>query len=719
MASAERKRRVLTSSRSTLNKLAVPVVVAVAIAAAAPAQDAPRVGSGALRAVEDLARECERGGRLGEADAIAAQLPALGVDAASVARLREKLAKEKRGVADAKKDQGIGKTARRVAAALAADLPRQSGDGPRRTLARAILWFDDDVAAAHEVFGRTGGADGWLDDAGRARVASRTAFSAAVAQARALEFAIEDGVSTDAIVTAQVQEKGRFARHRGYAVHVFEDGAFATSSLRLALRARALLAWIRSGAFEFEVTPAEAPIVMTPHRQRYLAAIDDCRRRSTLDEQAANAARTATMFADQSHTSVYVLGREEMVAAWMLRQLAPPSRNAIDEGALNLASQLVIGCFEGLVLQAGRKTQRVDEASFYTDANSNQDSYYAYALGRGARHYLLSRGAEGRFDLGRLLGVPPERCAGLPHVQGTAACAYLVELGKSKLLFDALRGRTDKGMAALVTDTLGPAGEQAAIADWLATPRPGLAQQFGLDDAAIQLRRAIDDARKAALGNVPYKLHGTALWNPELDRGCADLLALRQNGPRTAAAAEAQLFATTSAGADPAAAVRAMLTSVRGRTALLDVGTLELGAAFADGQLAVDTGSLRHAVMTDCLVLWPGQNTTDVPTRYAAGEPVPKPGADAAALGYPLTIQLGKSESDAPCTVGLRVAEESTERWVPCHRFDPSHPLPGCEDLLRTYGIIPQAPLAPRTKYVFQVHLDGREIARAVFTTGQ
>jgi len=235
----------------------------------------------------------------------------------------------------------------------------------------------------------------------------------------------------------------------------------------------------------------------------------------------------------------------------------------------------------------------------------------------------------------------------------------------------------------------------------------------------VQLRRAIDDARKAALGNVPYKLHGTALWNPDLDRGCADLLALRQNGPRTAAAAEAGLFATTSAGADVAAAVRAMLTSVRGRTALLDVGTLELGAAFNAGMLAVDTGSLRHAVMTDCLVLWPSQNATDVPTRYAAGQPTPKPGADPAAMGYPLTIQLGKSESDAPCSVGLRVAEEGTERWVQCHRFDPSHPLPGCEDLLRTYGIIPTAQLAPRTKYVFQVQIDGREVSRAVFTTGQ
>jgi hypothetical protein len=122
--------------------------------------------------------------------------------------------------------------------------------------------------------------------------------------------------------------------------------------------------------------------------------------------------------------------------------------------------------------------------------------------------------------------------------------------------------------------------------------------------------------------------------------------------------------------------------------------------------------------MTDCMVVWPNNAAVDVPTRYAAGLPVPQAGLDAASLGYPLTVTLGVREAESPITVGLRIAEAGTQNWLPCHRFDPERPLPGCEHLLRVYGIVPQQPLKPKTKYVLQVDLDKREAARAQFTTG-
>jgi hypothetical protein len=260
----------------------------------------------------------------------------------------------------------------------------------------------------------------------------------------------------------------------------------------------------------------------------------------------------------------------------------------------------------------------------------------------------------------------------------------------------------------------------AALMAWLPPPQAGLAQQLDASGSAAtaSLRAEIERVRKQALGNVPGTLHTVLRWNETLDRGCADLLAEAGGGPRTAAGAEAALAAVVADGADPAAAVRALLTSVHGRTALFDVGTLEAGAAFAGGRLALDMASVRHAPMTEFTSFWPSQGATQVPTRYTAGLPVPMDAGDAAQLGYPLTVQMGVHEAGPPPRVGLRVAEHGTENWLPCHRFDPERPLPGHENLLRTFGIIPHAPLKPRTRYEFWLMLDQREAARIAFTTG-
>ncbi len=692
-------------------RFAIAAMAALTIAGGAAAQVAPKIAGGGQRAVEDFARELVRGGRVDEAERVLALLRELGVDANTVGRVRDRLNKERRGTADAKKDLALATRARRVAAILAQDLPRQAGDPERRALADALLAFDRELPAAHEVFGRTATADGWLDAAGQRRAAARRDFATAVATARALPFALTNGPSELPIITAQVQDHGGRAAFAGLELHRFENPTLTATTLRLALRARALLQWIRTGTFEFEVQPAP-PVVMTQNRARYLRAIDCCVQQQQLGEADAATARKATLFVDRLKTPVFVLDREELVAGWLLRQLAPKATNALDEGALNLVTQLLIGCNEGLEPQRG-PGPHPGAMAFYTGSDANDDSYYAHAQVRGGRRFLATLGDAGQFDLGRLLALAPDQSAGLPQIQGTVACALLLELGQAPALFTAA-----SGAAAFVRDQLGANADAAAIGAWLRPEAAGLAQQLDASSATAAVRREVDAARRLALANVPHKLHATASWNAQLDRGCTELLAERAGGPPTAAAAEAGLFAITAAGGDPAAAVRALLTSVADRTALLDVGTLELGAAFAGGTLAVDTGTLRHPVMTDCLAIWPSQGATDIPTRYAAGLPVPEANVDPATLGYPLTIQLGLLDGDAPARIGMRVAENGTENWLPCHRFDPERPLPGCEHLLRTYGLLPQQPLRPRTKYVFEVHLDQREVAHIVFTTG-
>lgn len=700
-----------------LVRLGCLLTALLAMAGVAPTQDVPKVGGSALRAVEDFARELVRGGHAAKAESVATLLRDLGADDKAAGRLRDRLAKEKRGVPDQKKDAALGAGARKVAATLAPDLPRQVSDAARRTLARVLLALDSELAAPNEALGRRLTDHGWLDDNGELRARARMDFAAAVLAARTLDFAIDSGPSDNPIITAQVQDHGGRASFGGLELHMFESPTLAATMLRQALRGTALVHWIRSGTLDFKVGPAP-PAIMTAWRSRYLQAIQDCVKAQQLDEPAATAARTTTLFGDRRKNSVFLLGRDEMVAAWLLRQLAPPVTNALDEGALNIAAQLLTGCFEGVIQQDSKK-QRIGQSDFYTGSDSNQDSYYAYAQTLGARHYLASLGDNGRVDVGRLLAVSPANVLGLPHVQGTAACRYLLDLGKSQAFFAAMEHSPPlpSNRAAFVREQLGTAAEPQAIADWLTPLQPGLAQQLDRGDVSAQVRREVDAARKLALGNVPHKLHATAAWNAQLDRGCSELLAERAGRPRTAAAAEAAVFAVVAEGDDPAAAVRAMLTSVAGRTALLDVGTLELGAAFANGALAVDAGSLRHPVMTDCLAIWPSQGATDIPTRYHKSLPAPEPGVDPAAIGYPLTIQLGLREDDPP-RIGLRVAENGTEAWLPCYRFDPERPLPGSEPLLRTYGILPQQPLKPRTKYVFEVHIDKRTAARIVFTTG-
>lgn len=715
-----------TGLAALLAATAPGAVPALAVSAAtllcaptANAQDQPKINGGALRAIEDLGKELMRAGRLDDAEGVLRMLPGLGVDGATSGKVRERLNKEKRGTTDAKKDQALGGRARKAAGLLAQDLPRQGGDDARRALARAVLWFDSDLAAAHEALGRSATPDGYLDAAGQTRAQAQKDFAAAVLAARALEFEIESGTSTNPIVTALVQDHGGFARHDGFEMHTFERPALAASLLRQALRTRALLQWIRTGSFEFTFAK-ETPFVMTSHREQFQSAIDTCVRQEQLSESDAKVLREGTAFADRRKNRVFLLDREEMVAAWMARWLAPNCENVLDEGALDLACQRVLSCFSGLQQQVGKKRQRVEQIDFYLGDAANQDSYYAYAQSRGARHYLGSLGDQGRFDLARLLMVKPTACAGLPHVQGSVAVAYLLELGKARAFFDALKRQpanlAEAGTA--VQAALGVAATAAEITAWLPPDDLGLAQQLDGGPKRADLRKAVDDARKVALGNVPHKLHATASWNAALDRGCEELLAERQGGPRTARGAEAATFAVTAEGADPAAAVRAMLRSVAGRAALLDVGTLEVGAAFANGVLCVDTGSVRHPVMTDCLAMWPSPGATDIPTTYGAGLPSPQAGVDPATLGYPLTIQLGVDDSGKQHEVGLRVREAGADTWLACHRFEPERPLAGCEHLLRTYGILPQAPLKPRAKYVFEIHLDKREVAHVEFTTG-
>jgi hypothetical protein len=232
-------------------------------------------------------------------------------------------------------------------------------------------------------------------------------------------------------------------------------------------------------------------------------------------------------------------------------------------------------------------------------------------------------------------------------------------------------------------------------------------------------RAEIESARDQALAGAALTLHPHLRWNPGLDRGCAELLRHVAGGPDTAAAAEAGLGTVLAEGRDPAAAVRALLTTVRGRVALFDVGTIEAGVAFADGHLCVDTGSLRHPVMTDFTWCWPAPEAAHVPTGYLAGEPVPEAGVDPATLGYPLTVQIGLVDQYRMPRLTLRLIEAGSGDHVDCLRFDPDHPLPGGDDLQRTFGILPRQPLRSRAKYVFEVFADLRERAHIEFTAGR
>jgi hypothetical protein len=179
------------------------------------------------------------------------------------------------------------------------------------------------------------------------------------------------------------------------------------------------------------------------------------------------------------------------------------------------------------------------------------------------------------------------------------------------------------------------------------------------------------------------------------------------------------LHVVAATGADGAAALAALLTSVTARAGLFDAGTLEAGLAFADGRLVVDVGSVRHPVMTEFVFTWPKNGSTGVPTRYAAGLAAPSREAQPEDLGYPLTCHLGLRERQPAPTVTMRVSEAVSDFYLPGFPLAPDRPLPGGEAPWRVWALIPKAPLKPATRHVLEVHIDRREPLRIEFTTGR
>ncbi|MGE3174711.1 MAG: hypothetical protein AB7O97_18915 [Planctomycetota bacterium] len=670
-----------------------------------PTQPAPQLASTSKRAIEDLARELVRAGRIAEVTELVQRAERLGYDAGDLGRLRERIQKEKRGSPDARRDAAAGKRAQKAADTLARDLPRQTDDAARAAVAHAVLWLDGDSEAAHQALGRSRTDDGWVTTAGAAAAERRRAFATAVIAARALPFDIEQGPSEHLVVTRRVRDRGGVARWRGVELNTFESPTRTAALLRQALRARALLQWLRTGEFEFRPRQRTNALI-TGWEETFEAARQD-------DTPEAEAGQGA---------SKNLLGfvREEMVSCEVLQQLTGDPTCALDWGALDLCAQLV------LEWPIKLQPQNVDPGTwwvldYYTGHGADEDTYYAFAGTLGARRYLRHLGPDAWPDVARMLRTPTNKLAGRPRLQANVTAAFLLETGRLQPLLQALsRTPQVKQPAEFAAEHAGVpiATIDAELMEWMGDARSGLAQQLAPpDDELAAVRRAVEQARHDALETASMRLHSTLRWDPALDRGCARLLAERDGGPATAAGAEAACFGVTAKGTTPAEAVRALLASIDGRRAVCHIGALDAGAAFRNGEVCLDTGSVRHAVMTDCTWFWPPLRATGIPRRYGPGLPVPEPGLDSAELGYPLTIEFGLRETRSPPEVGLRLLDPDGQ-LVECYRFDPDRPLPGLEHLGRTFGLIPQQPLLPKAKYAFEVHVDRRERARIEFTTG-
>lgn len=140
------------------------------------------------------------------------------------------------------------------------------------------------------------------------------------------------------------------------------------------------------------------------------------------------------------------------------------------------------------------------------------------------------------------------------------------------------------------------------------------------------------------------------------------------------------------------------------RAAFLHPGILEAGIALQGKHVVVDSRSMTDPGM-NWVFYFPRGGQEKVPRRHSSGtSPVPEV-ADAAKLGYPISLHFGAHHPDPHIPMELLQVKGQREIPVACYFMSPAQPIHPHWFVPGMYALIPKAPLQANALYRVQAKL--------------
>lgn len=722
-------------------------------AGAAHAQGEPVAPVAKVRPLAAIARRVAETGREKETRELLQVMEALGYPEKNLSSLvkdcESKLGRSRKP--SASKVRGIVKSLRRAIDKLADELS-QAEPSSRQPLARALIRLDGDLAAAREALGHRNDEGRWVPREFAEFAARNAEFQAMLQEARRLEIDVDVSHSDHPLFEAVYGRSAVLVRWGKLRVVSAWSAEKTVRCVRAAARASAVCRWLLERKLEpFEDVPTV--LVQLGSRPAFLRALDHLAESKVFTpEKAALHRGLGAAWYDEREGVQFSYTEAECQSYLTSILVIDRVQPCLFAGYLNWVCQASLGTSIPLMAWTEYAQSERDgrtAAGGHADPERVEYLRVAEAGLRGCREYmtwLTRRGEDPPWSRSMVAELAMVR--GEDLLKSTMVFEFLALQGPLSELFDAAQdtaARTASERLALMSKLLGEpvADFEDRWRRWMTMDDVGGGLIAGLVPAEVdpqhsavllhmQEIRATAFARARLRDAVPLgvqpslcdgaRAHARYLnLNPDQLRSWPE--AHEQFDDRDGYTVEGAWAAGNSVVAggvrDPLDAIDAWMSTFYHRLPLLDPGLVRIGWGFEDGTAVMDTGSLVRE-LPKWVVTWPPAGMEDVPCRFAPEMPNPVPGADQAAWGYPITLQVGSHVMSGENEVQMTLFKGEIDDGVriDCHYSTPS--VPTNPDLAPrgAYCLMPKAHLEPNTDYSVRAELDDGDTITWTFRTG-
>lgn len=714
----------------------IPSCLLALFLAVSPAPAEIKVELSTYLALESAAHTLAKGGRAEEFREVVAMMSALGYSKDNAAKLSGACEKELTAAkTKAKELPEAIKSMEQAATELTALLPNLKGEEQER-VARSILRLDDTRVEAHKALGDEQTSDGWSRPEEKALLPRRARILDVLQQAHSYECEITTEASTLDLLVAMHGGPGSVARWNGLAIHTPWSPERAARVLAETLRACAVSAFLVDGE---QGIPEErwfarprSSWVLTDSKKEYDTALAKALENEWIDKDTFEQSKNLVGFMDKRGNGVSYAPSEGEHEAAILCWLSPIQdgpMSALKAGHLSFVCQAYLGT--PLPGFSWRVDPREREATYIKPTpeelkEREKKLEVAKAGLPGARtwmSWLVRRHEDPAFSrcmvdfFGKLSGEELLKC--------TSMVEYWQERGELRPLIQSL---SETIVSKAYPTYLRALGEDAASLEskwrgWVVREEPSLCTRVGKQSAPAVVAGSPEEELRTALNALRAKVLPAALkiapveLDSALAAGCrahADYLVANpgqvarwpdvhgeypdRTGYSSAGAWAGAHSLVGPAAPGPRATLDTWMATFYHRVPLLDPGLLRVGYGANKEQLVVDVYSLRRPADASWAIVWPHEEMQKVPLRALEELPSPVPQAEAAALGYPVTLQVGLPEpGDPPLAIELKLFEG--DKPVECWFSSPEKPLNPRLVPPRCFALFPKQPLKPGLRY--------------------
>jgi hypothetical protein len=726
---------------TTLALLLILALQAPPTAAQSKKQE-PLLPATAMRTFEAALRTLAKEGRAESSQRLLDALVTLGLSEDRKNKLGqelERLLSKAKPPKSSRKTRALG-SLRRALRSLERELA--DAQGPRReALARVLLLFDKQHAAANEALGHIAIEGVYFDPSVRTLEAERARIHEWMREVRDRKLEIHKSSAEDPLVREVYGREASVARWNNWVLRSAWTQHKAARALGEVVRS-----WFLMRALQGE--GLGEPSALRPwnwvhfHSEgAYNRGIDFAISQGLGDAESAKASRAiGNWFGYRDGEVVHALAESDLEIALLYFKADSLPVPFLAAGQFNWIGLHYLGAsMPGIVYSdSGRGKDARTVSTGPDDLERAEMQRMREAGAAGARMYLrwlVSRNEDP--PLHTLLEDHIGKVLGDRMLKATFVYEYLQLRGGPKELIrpraGVLRDLGKKGQREYLEAALGMKLEdfdkqwrawmmprsQGLLADLDPTPDPSAGKEGA--EVLEELERIRSAAfKKARLRGEVYPLR----IDIDLSRGCrlhARYLAKNpeQRGawpdaheeypdqpgftPEGARAGTSSVIA--GGGGGMSGAIRGWMGTFYHRIPLLEPNVVRIGWGLEDGTALLDLSSMCGPRPPAIHICWPHADQSNVPLRFQPELPNPVPGAQQGEFGYPITLMLGPHSTKqigkdvADVTMQLFEGPASAGKSVDCYGSSPSKPSNPDLAPRFTYCLIPKAHLLPGTLY--------------------